>query len=343
MAKTLKNKNLFKKDFIVSFLSDYGFKAIFADKNNTLFAQAVIQSILNDDRAIDKLTLLRNEFEGVTKDARTGIYDVLCQDEHLRIFIVEMQVDNYEYIMERLQFYTFQLYTVNAQKGKAGFKDIPPIFCICIIEGKITSGDYYHKRIQLKDENNEVVMDNVEFHLIELGKFPYKKWEFNKITSLKDQVFYTMKYAHKINRAQSVETPEFFEKKPIKIALDKLDTTKMSPMQVAMLNNQIARENVYKYKKKQEAKAKRDEKKKIEDERNAIESERNAIKIEKLKIENELKQTENELKQTENELKQTENELKQTENELKQLKEMRCFKLKTLFKIMLLNVSNLVF
>ncbi len=76
------------QNYIVPFLSDYGFKVVFTDEHNTLFARKVIEKILKDERPIEKLTLRRNEFAALTDSARSGIFDTLCEDELRRVFII---------------------------------------------------------------------------------------------------------------------------------------------------------------------------------------------------------------------------------------------------------------
>jgi predicted transposase/invertase (TIGR01784 family) len=240
MAKRQPHLFLSAKPYIVSFLSDYGFKVTFGDKNNTLFARKAIELIIDDSQPILSLHYLRNEFQGISADARAGIYDVICRDEFLRVFIIEMQVDNYENLLERLQFYAFQIFSSLANKGKDGFKNMAPVHCICIIKGSITDSTKYHQVITLKNEENEIVMDNIVFHLIELGKFPIGKKELVKITTEKEELLYTMKYAHKFDPTKDT-LPPFWHKDFFKVALERLDTSKMSAMDVALYQNALMR------------------------------------------------------------------------------------------------------
>jgi predicted transposase/invertase (TIGR01784 family) len=240
MAKQLKRSILTQKPYIISFLSDYGFKVTFGDKNNTLFARKAIELIIGETQPIKTLTYLRNEFHGISIDARTGIYDVLCEDEHKRVFIIEMQVDNYENLLERLQFYAFQVFTTMAKKGKGGFKDMGVIHCICILKGAITDSVNCHQIITLKNEENDIVMDNIVFHLIELGKFSIAKTKISNIHTEKEELFYTMKYAHQFDPFKSKQ-PQFWEKEFFQVALHRLDTSKMSPMEVAAYENALMR------------------------------------------------------------------------------------------------------
>ena len=243
MAKRKPIVLLNSKPYIVSFLSDYGFKVTFADKNNTLFARKAIELIIGENQPILSLNYLRNEFAGLSADARTGLYDVVCQDEHKRVFIVEMQVDNYEHLLERVQLYGFHIFTSLVKKGKKGFKDMSPVHCICILKGAITESINYHQVITLKNEDNEIVMDNIVFHLIELGKFPIAKKDFSKMKTEKEELLYTMKYAHKFNPDKDT-LPPFWEKDFFQVALKRLDTSKMSPMDAALYENALVRHNI---------------------------------------------------------------------------------------------------
>jgi predicted transposase/invertase (TIGR01784 family) len=231
----------FNNDSMVSFLTDYGFKKIFADESDTEFVRKTIQCLLNEKKPIEKLTLLRNEFTGLTEISRSGLYDVKLQDENYRIFIAEMQSKNYDFFLERVQFYAFHTFNSSVTKGRSGFMFLPPIICICFVEDSINASNRYHHKILFKNDDNEVMMQNIEIHLIEFGKFPFKKDDFEKIVTEKEEILYTMKYAHTINPNDKVSVPLFFKKKPyISTALEKLDTSKMSPSQRADLEFVIA-------------------------------------------------------------------------------------------------------
>jgi predicted transposase/invertase (TIGR01784 family) len=243
MAKRSKKILIGSKPYIVSFLSDYGFKVTFGDKDNTLFARKALEFIIEDLQPIEELRFLRNEFEGQTEGARAGLYDVVCQDEYKRVFIIEMQVDNYENLLKRLQFYAFQMFTAYAKKGKKGFSDMMSVHCICILKGSVTESTQYHQVITLKNDENEVVMNDLIFHLIELGKFPIAKKDYSLIQSLKDELFYTMKYAHTYDVSKN-EFPLFWKKDYFQVALKRLDTSQMSSVDMALLENSIMRSKI---------------------------------------------------------------------------------------------------
>jgi predicted transposase/invertase (TIGR01784 family) len=229
-----------KKPYIVSFLSDYGFKVTFGDKENTLFARKALELIIEDLQPIEELKYLRNEFEGESEGARAGLYDVVCQDEYKRVFVIEMQVDNYANLLKRIQFYAFQMFTAYAKKGKKGFDEMSMVHCICIIKGTVTENPKYHQVVALKNDENEVVMDDITFHLIELGKFSIAKKDHSLITNEKDELFYTMKYAHTFDATKNV-FPPFWEKEHFQVSLKRLNTSLMSPVDKALYENMLMR------------------------------------------------------------------------------------------------------
>ena len=205
-----------------------------------LFARKALELIIEDLQPIEELRFLRNEFEGMTEDARAGLYDVVCQDEYKRVFIIEMQVDNYENLLKRLQFYAFQMFTAYAKKGKKGFDEMNAVHCICIIKGSVTESTHCHQVIALKNSENEIVMDDLTFHLIELGKFPIAKKDYSLIITEKDELLYTMKYAHTFDTSKHV-LPPFWEKEHFEAALNRLDTSKMSAIDKALFENMMMR------------------------------------------------------------------------------------------------------
>jgi hypothetical protein len=114
------------------------------------------------------------------------------------------------------------------------------VHCIRILKGTITESVNYHQTITLKNEDNEIVMDNIVFHLIELGKFSIAQKAVSKITTEKEELFYTMKYAHKFDPLKNT-APAFWDKDYFKVALQRLDTSKMSALDVALYENALLR------------------------------------------------------------------------------------------------------
>ena len=118
-----------EKKFI-SLLSDYGFKVAFADESNTLFLRKALQALIKSKTPIKKVQFLRNEFVGITEESRGGVFDLVCEDEKQRTFIVEMQLGYYKHFIQRAKFYAFQKFNTLVEKGEYKFDNLTPIYCI---------------------------------------------------------------------------------------------------------------------------------------------------------------------------------------------------------------------
>ena len=69
-------------------MTDYGFKKVFGDKE---IMTAFLTDLLEPSSPIAELTFLDKELTAETHYERGVIYDLLCQTEDGRRFIVEMQ------------------------------------------------------------------------------------------------------------------------------------------------------------------------------------------------------------------------------------------------------------
>lgn len=237
--------------YLVPLISDYGFKISFA--TDSVFTRKAIQVLINSNIPIQQLDMSRNEFEGISFDARSGLYDVVCRDELMRVFIVEMQVDNYTAFIQRLLFYGFHMYCSMVTKGKMGFLNLPPIYCVCIIEDSITDYDGYYNVVNLKNEKGLIFTDNIEFHLVELGKFPILQHEFNKVKTDMEKLAYTLKYAHKIDPNKEEEKPDFWKEDWLKEILEKVDLSRMTAEERVMFDMSLVKEVMYQNKLKEVA------------------------------------------------------------------------------------------
>ncbi len=228
---------------LIPLISDYGFKVSFA--TDSLFSRKAIQVLIGSDMPIQHLDMSRNEFEGISLEARSGLYDIVCRDEHMRVFIIEMQVDNYLTFIQRLLFYTFHMYCSVVSKGKMGFLNLPPIYCVCIIEGSITPFEAYYNKVTLQNQKGVIFADNVEFHVVELGKFPILQHDFMKVETDMEKLAYTLKYAHQIDPTNDAERPPFWQEAWLDEILKKIDLNRMSPEQRVMFDMSLVKEVMY--------------------------------------------------------------------------------------------------
>ena len=215
-----------EKKFI-SLLSDYGFKVAFADESNTLFLRRALQALIQSEIPIKKVQFLRNEFVGITEDSRGGVFDLVCEDEKQRTFIVEMQLGYYKHFIQRAKFYAFQRFNTLVEKGKYQFDNLTPIYCIGFLAKGIfpKSNEYYHFG-RLMNQKGEELDQQITHIIVEINKFEKKE---NDIQSDLDKLIYIMKNLENIKGVDQL--PKFLTEDWIEQAMKKLDKSQMTPDQ----------------------------------------------------------------------------------------------------------------
>ena len=209
----------------ISILSDYGFKVTFGNETDTRFLRKALQALIQSPVEIETVEFIESEIPGLTKDSRSGVYDIACIDETGNQFIVEMQLSKYPDFIQRMKFYSFYRLNTLVRKGKYRFEGLPKIYCIGILAVNIFPHiTDYHNVITLKNEKGELIDDQTTFITVELAKF--KKRLANVHTDL-DKLIYTMKTTHKVTKPK--QFPPFWNEEWLDAAIKELDTRQMTP------------------------------------------------------------------------------------------------------------------
>ena len=213
------------KERFISILSDYGFKVTFGNESDTRFLRKALQALIQSPVAIETVEFIESEIPELTKDSRSGVYDMACVDETGNQFIVEMQLSKYPDFIQRMKFYSFYRLNTLVRKGKYRFEGLPRIYCIGILAATIFPhiADY-HNVITLKNEKGELIDDQTTFITVELAKF--RKRLANVRTDL-DKLIYTMKTTHKATKPK--QFPPFWNEEWLDAAIKELDTRQMTP------------------------------------------------------------------------------------------------------------------
>lgn len=211
----------------ISILSDYGFKVTFGNESDKRFLRKALQALINSPMAIEQVEFVQNEIQGLTKDSRSGIYDMTCTDETGNQFIVEMQLSKYPDFIQRMKFYSFYRLNTLIRKGKYKFEGLPKIYCIGILAADIFPhiADYHNVEV-LKNERGELIDNQTTFITIELAKF---KKRIGSIQTDLDKLIYTMKTLHKATKPK--QFPQFWSEEWLEAAIKELDTRAMTPEQ----------------------------------------------------------------------------------------------------------------
>ncbi len=220
----------------IPIISDYGFKATFGNETNTLFLRRALQALIKSEIPIKEVKFDKNTFEGITQDGRSGIFDLACTDENDNHFIVEMQYGEAPYFVQRMKFYALHKFNAMVKRGKFDYGTLTKIYCVAILANDILPYSQFHTIANLRNEQGELIDEQLTFITIELDKFTLQ--EVDCETDLQKLV-YTMKTLHTVT--QPIQFPKFWDEEWLKVAIDELDSRKMTPDEKASLEILIAR------------------------------------------------------------------------------------------------------
>ena len=211
------------------------FKITFGNESHPKFLRKALQALIDSDVPIREVKFIRNEVSGTTKESRGGLYDITCKDELGRIFIIEMQLLNFSSMIHRAKFYAFHAYNTMVRKGDYRFNDLKKIYTISILAGKTYSTGLYHQIGTLKNQQGELMDDQITHVVVELGKF---KKTLEEVTTDLDKLLYTMKITD--TAPQNAALPDFMREGWLEETLAKLDRANLTPEQRAQWEMTIA-------------------------------------------------------------------------------------------------------
>lgn len=220
----------------IPIISDYGFKATFGNEANTLFLRKALQALIKSEVPIKEVKFDKNTFEGITQDGRSGILDLACIDENDNHFIVEMQYGDALHFVQRMKFYALHKFNAMVKRGKFDYSTLTKIYCVAILANNILPYDDFHTLANLRNEKAELFDEQMTFVTVELDKFTLQAIDCQ--TDLQ-KLIYTMKTIHTVT--QPTQFPKFWDEEWLKIAIDELDSRKMTPDEKASLEILIAR------------------------------------------------------------------------------------------------------
>jgi predicted transposase/invertase (TIGR01784 family) len=211
---------------LISMLSDFGFKMTFGNQKDHTFLRNALPLLLKLPIKIRKIRHLPNEVIGMTESGRKGLYDTVFVVNKELYFIVEMQLGNHAFLIERLMFYLSMSYISKIPKGKDGFSDVKKVHCICITRDTLFPNvtEYYHKG-NFRSEEGLLISDKMELIFVELEKFTKLA---DQLDNEFEELLFTMKNAHTIDLDDRAKIPAFFKKSWYKETMKQLNLSKMS-------------------------------------------------------------------------------------------------------------------
>jgi predicted transposase/invertase (TIGR01784 family) len=197
-----------------------------------------LQALIKSEIPIKEVKFDKNTFEGITQDGRSGIFDLACTDENDNHFIVEMQYGDASFFVQRMKFYALHKFNAMVKRGKFDYGTLKKIYCVAILANDILPYPQFHTVANLRDEQGELFDDQMTFITVELDKFTFQ--EIDCQTDLQ-KLIYTMKTIHTHTFTNPIQFPKFWDEDWLKVAIDELDSRKMTPDEKASLEILIAR------------------------------------------------------------------------------------------------------
>ena len=109
-----------------------------------------------------------------SKESRTAIFDLHCQDDMGNLIEIEVQIRQMKNFLKRLAFYASEIVANQADPGDDWNFDVKPTYVVAITRHRTFDDDRIVHRATLTDlESGEQFADSYNFTVIELSKVPF--------------------------------------------------------------------------------------------------------------------------------------------------------------------------
>ena len=197
--------------------TDWGFKRLFGQE----FSKELLISFLNDlfegELHIKDLTFKDKELLPSSKDIRGSIFDIYCETDEGKHFIVEMQNRWVPLFINRSICYASEAIAVQRERERT--KDNPtlyqlvPVYTICLMNylpKEETAINKFKTDVMLREKKSEIAFtDKLRFIYISLPFFKKKKKEC--VTDF-DKWIYILKHMEVLERIPFTAQKKIFEK-----------------------------------------------------------------------------------------------------------------------------------
>ena len=157
----------------VDITNDIAFRKIFGNDSKKKSLISFLNAVIDLPKNVQIIDVeITNPYQlGKLSGGKSTIVDVKAKDEKGNIFIVEMQVAEFDFFHKRILYYTSQSYVSQIDKG-VQYDKLRPVYFIGILEFEIGQNPNYFSRHKVLDvETKEQIIQDVEFNFIELPKF----------------------------------------------------------------------------------------------------------------------------------------------------------------------------
>ena len=203
----------------VDLLSDAGFKAVFADRENKELLRQTINLLLPEENAVEEIAqYLDREQEQDFIGGKRTYCDLACKGRDGKRFIVELQKEPQVAFFERCVFYSANTYHRQLQRGQK-FRELCPVFLIGILNFRLghedeTQWDTDHvvsEYQMIEKRTGEFAPPTISCIFAELGRFSKP---LSECSSDRDVLFYMIQHGSVLE-----ELPGELEHRPYAEAL----------------------------------------------------------------------------------------------------------------------------
>jgi len=163
---------------------DFLFKKIFGENKELVISFLNSLLPLKEGQEILTIEYLSSEQVPKTPLGKNSIVDVKCVDNFGRSFIVEMQSEWSNVFRKRLllngsKAVIRQLDKKSKTEKAIKFQELKPVYVLAIVNGTFSQGkDWYHHLKIMDSKNPDVVIDGLDFVLVELPNFTPETWTY---------------------------------------------------------------------------------------------------------------------------------------------------------------------
>ena len=202
------------EDRYISLLTDFGFKRIFGTAPNKDLLINFLNCLFAGRKVIKNIMYLNGEHFGEIQSARKAIFDVYCEDENGKKFIVEMQNAYQEFFKDRALFYSTFPIREQAKKGSDWDFNLTNIYTVALLnfglKDEAFDADKICHTVKLCDiETNKVFYHKLDFIYVEIAKF--KKTE-DELETLYDKWLYVLKNLSKLDNRPKALVDKVFDR-----------------------------------------------------------------------------------------------------------------------------------
>lgn len=186
----------------INFYTDFAFKKIFGTEANKDLLISFLNSLLDlhGDDEITDLTQINTEQLSDSPSDRRAVFDVNCQTAKGERFVVEMQKAKQDNFRDRAVYYSSFPIREQGIKGSGWDYTLSPIYVVGILNfvmDENKKSDKVVTRALIKDDDNEVFSNKLNFIFLEMPKFRKKE---DELKTLFDKWLFVIKNLYKLTQ-----------------------------------------------------------------------------------------------------------------------------------------------